>query len=180
MSPIYLASFLLGLVLTVLAMIYGVQRGEVPSFPTPPEIERPTARLNWPAFAAFGTIFGAIGYPLTRSTSLGRTPILLIAAIAGALAAVGALALVAKWAIPSAMKDEVDVRFTYMGHIARVTQPISDAAGEIRFIVDGVAHALHARTLDGAPVSSDTDVVIERVEHGTAWVEPWVTVEKRI
>jgi hypothetical protein len=180
MSPLFLSAFLLGLLLTVLAMIRGVQRGEVPSFPTPPEIERPTARLNWPAFAAFATVFGAVGYPLTRSTSLGRTPVLVIAAAAGALAAASALALIAKWAIPSAMKDEVDERFVYMGHIARVTHPISDAAGEIEFVVDGVAHALHARTLDGTPVTSDTDVVIERVEHGTAWVEPWVTVEKRI
>jgi membrane protein implicated in regulation of membrane protease activity len=180
MSPLFLTTFLLGLVLTVLAMIHGVQRGEVPSFPTPSEIERPTARLNWPAFAAFGTAFGAVGYPLTRSTSLHHTPLLLIAGAAGTLAALGALTLVARWAIPSAMKDEVDERFIYMGHIARVTKPISDAAGEIRFVVDGVPHALHARTLDGTAVTSDTDVVIERVEDGTAYVEPWATVEKRI
>ena len=64
--------------------------------------------------------------------------------------------------------------------IARVTQPITSSAGEIQFVADGVAHALHARTLDGTPVTSDTDVVIERIEDGTAWVEPWATVEKRI
>ena len=180
MSVLYLACFLIGLLLTVLAMIHGVQRGEVPSFPMPPEIERPRARLNWPLAAAFATVFGAVGYPLTRSTALGTTPIFSIAGSAGALAALGALLLIARWAIPSAMKDDVDERFIYMGHIARVTEPISNEAGEIQFTVDGTTHAYHARTLDGSPVTAETEVVIERVEAGTAYVEPWVTVEKRI
>lgn len=180
MSALFLSAFLVGLVLTVLAMIHGVQRGAVPSFPTPPEIERPTARLNWPIFAAFATVFGAVGYSLTRYSTTGHTTAAVVAAVAGAAAAVGAVLLVAKWAIPSAMRDQVDERFIYMGHIARVTYPISAAAGEIEFTVDGTTHALHARTLDGSPVTSDTDVVIERVEAGTAWVEPWGTVEKRI
>jgi membrane protein implicated in regulation of membrane protease activity len=146
----------------------------------PPEIERPTARLNWPMLAAFATIFGIVGYPLARYSTLESTPTLVIAAAAGALAALGALLLVARWAIPSAMKDEVDERFIYMGHIARVTRPITDDAGAIEYTVDGTTHTLDARTLDGSPVPADTEVVIERVEHGTAWVESWVTVEKRI
>ena len=180
MSVLFLSAFLLGLVLTVLAMIHGVQRGAVPSFPTPPEIERPTARLNWPILAAFATVSGAVGYSLTRYSSTSHTTAAVVASIAGVAAAVGAVLLVAKWAIPSAMRDQVDERFVYMGHIARVTLPISATTGEIEFTVDGTTHVLHARTLDGCPVTSDTDVVIERVETDTAWVEPWVTVEKRL
>jgi membrane protein implicated in regulation of membrane protease activity len=180
MSVLFLIFFLLGLLLTVLAMIHGVQRGEVPSFPTPPGIERPAARLNWPVVAAFSTAFGAVGYPLTRASMLAPTARVVIAAAAGILAAVSALLLIAKWAVPGALHDEVDARFVYMGHIARVTQPISDAAGEIEFTVDGAVHTLHARTLDGSPAGTDTDVVIERVEDGTAYVESWATVEKRL
>jgi membrane protein implicated in regulation of membrane protease activity len=180
MPALFLASFLLGLVLSVLAMIHGVQRGEIPSFPTPPEIERPRARLSWPIVAAFLTVFGVVGYPMSRYSSLAPTPILLVSVAAGALAAFGAVLLVAKWAIPSAMRDEVDERYVYMGHIARVTRPITSTDGAIEYTVDGTTHALDARSIDGSTVPPETEVVIERVESGTAYVEPWVTVEKRI
>ena len=62
MSVLFLSAFLLGLLLTVLAMILGVQRGAVPSFPTPPEIERPTG-THRPHTLADGQLTVAFGIP---------------------------------------------------------------------------------------------------------------------
>ena len=182
MSVLFIASLIAGLVLGVFAMLHGVERrppGATELVDPPPPSEL-SARLNIPAIVGFLVVFGAIGYPLHR-TALGPLARLAIALVAGGLGALGAVALVARWAVPSARRDAVDERYLLQGHFARVTSAVRpDAPGSVQYEVEGRVLSARAMSLDGAPLDVGTDVVIERIEHGVAHVEAWTLVEKRI
>jgi hypothetical protein len=168
MAPLFLVSFIGGLLLAVFAMLNGVER-------------RSGFSLNRPAIAAFATVFGAVGYPLLRAGSLRIVPVLAIAAASGLAGAAIAIVLVAAWAIPSARAEVIDERFLLQGSVARVLS-VTDggATGMIAYEVDGVKCTAPARTVDGTRLEPGEDVVIERLEEGTATVEPWATVEARL
>ena len=183
MTALFLLSFIVGLLLGVYAMLHGVERrtpgaSELVAPPSPREL---SARLNVPAITGFLVVFGAVGYPVMRRTTLGPGAVLLIAAASGALGAVAAVLLVAKWAVPSAREDVVDERYLLQGHFARVTAPVSaERQGEVAYEIEGRHFTARAASLDGSPLAAGTDVVIERIENGVVWVEAWAHVEKRI
>jgi hypothetical protein len=192
MSVLFLLCLFAGLGLAVGSMFFGVERRR-PAPPMPPSVvalvdavteaagQQISARYQLPVLAAFTWFFGAVGYVLTRYTELGVLLRLLIASGAGAAATVGVVLLIAKWAIPRARQEVVDVRYLLQGHIARVRRAIGATdPGEIEYEVDGVRFRLPARSVDDSLVESNTEVVIERIEDGRAYVEPWVHVEKRL
>jgi hypothetical protein len=170
----FVASFLLGLLLAVFAMLNGVERPPV----------RPGRRrfaVNLPTVAAFAAVFGAVGYPLAVYTSLSLAAILAIAAAAGVAGAIAGLSLVAGWAIPAAKAEVVDERYILQGCIAKVTEVAPDGtSGMISFESNGVRQVSRAAGLDGARLGVGTEVAIERVENGVAYVEPWSQVEARL
>ncbi|MFL5578049.1 MAG: hypothetical protein ACJ79S_19005 [Gemmatimonadaceae bacterium] len=193
MPPLFLGSFLVGLLLAVFAMLHGVERRPEPAAaasgrpdggdgPTSGESERrPAARLNLPLLAGFATVFGATGYLLHRYSTLATLPSVGVAALVGAVGAFGAVTLIARWALGGAPLDTEDPRYVLQGHLARVTAPIEGGrGGEIAFVVDDVRHVVRARSLDGAPVPLDVEVVIERIEDDVAYVERWAVVEERL
>ncbi len=198
MHYLFQGIFLLGLILAVAAMLFGVERRATRVVPVPGEPvtsargrvptrqgsapPAPRARWNLPLWAAFCTVFGAAGYLLTRYTTLGLAARVLIAMGVGAAAVFGAIALIAKWAIPSARRDPEDPRYVLQGHPARVARAIGDSSrpGEIAYEIDGTRYASQAISIDGQPVEAGAEVVIERVEDGVAYVEPWSAVEQRI
>lgn len=187
----FLGAFLLGLLLAVRYMIIGVEKASRSTPAGPPASaafrgpRESTAeyrtRVVLPAVAGFAAAFGALGYTLTRLTLLGAVPRLVLASTAGVLGAGAAVAVILRWAVPSAKREVVDERFTLMGHLARVTRAIEGAAaGEIEYEMDGRRHAVEALSLEGDAIAAGTEVVIERVEDGHAYVEPWLQVEKRL
>lgn len=187
----FLGAFVLGLILAVRYMIIGVEKASRSAPPGPPSVAafrgpgESTAeyrtRVALPAIAGFAIAFGLVGYALTRLTELGTGARLVLAAAAGAIGVGAAIALILSWAVPSARRDVVDERFTLMGHIARVTRAIGGTeAGEIEYEVDGVHYTVSAIGLEGERLDAGTEVVIERVENGRAYVEPWLQVEKRL
>jgi len=192
MHLLFLGAFLFGLLLAVFAMLHGVERrprsalsGAAAAAPSgTPAVEGnaavPAARLNLPLLAGFATVFGATGYLLTRYSTLSSLPRVGLAALVGALGALAAVALVAKWAVPGAAQDVEDPRYLLQGHLARVTFPIGEEGGEIVYEVDGIRHVARAASLDGGPVPADSEVVIERIEDGVAYVERWAVVEERL
>jgi hypothetical protein len=169
----FAALFLAGLVLGVIAMLIGVQRN------APPRTAR--SMFNLATIGAFVTVAGAVGYPLARYTALGTLAIASIAIVAG-LAGWGlAVAMIAGWAVPSAARDTEDERYTLQGFVGKVTQPIGNGSvGEITYQLEGAWHSSRARSLDGQPIESGTEVAIERVEDGIAWVERWSTIERQL
>jgi hypothetical protein len=67
------------------------------------------------------------------------------------------------------------------GLVARVTSAIAQAApGTVTYTIQGMRHDVAARSVDGGPIQAGAEVVIERIEKGTAFVERWEAVEGRI
>ena len=170
----FVAAFLVGLILAVFAMLNGVERPAVGA-------GRRRFAINVPTVAAFAGVFGAIGYPLAVYSSLGWIAILAIAIAAGIAGMIASLFLVAGWAIPAAKAEVVDERYLLQGCIAKVTEVAPDGTtGMIAFEDDGVKQVSRAAGLDGARLAVGTEVAIERVEGGVAYVEPWSQVESRL
>jgi membrane protein implicated in regulation of membrane protease activity len=192
MAQLFLASFLGGLLLGVFAMLAGVERPRRRMGPTVsgPFVSRETlvaassnlsARFHVPLVAAFATAFGATGYLLARYTALAGGAELAIASLAGAVAAAVAILFIAAWALPSARRDIPDERYLFQGLIAHVTDTIhGETGGCIAIEVNGTLHAVRALSLNGDPIEVGAEVVIERIEGDTAFVERWSHVEQRL
>jgi hypothetical protein len=192
-SHFFLAALLLGLILGVVAMLVGVERrprrrSGYPSIDSRLSRENVisasteiSARFHLPIVAPFATAFGAVGYLLTRYSSLGTSGRIIIPVVAGALSATGVVIMIARWAVPSARRDVPDERYLWQGLPAQVISPIEAAhPGQIALEVDGTRHAVLAVSLTGEPIDQGSDVIIERVEDGTAFVEAWAVVERRL
>ena len=193
LQVLFLALFLAGLLSIVMFMLFGVERqgrvsvaalesGDPESWRRVLGATRDVrARIGLPGLAAFATLFGMVGYVLSRYTTLPLAARLLLATLAGGAALAIAIVLVAKWAVPSARNDEIDERFLLQGHFGTVVAPVTaEGVGEISYELGGARFRLPARSLDGSPIDLDDEIVIERVEDGVAWVESWTHVEKRI
>ena len=181
-THLFLGLFLAGLVLGVGAMLFGVARERAPSHDGAPTIG---ARLTVPNIAAFAAASGALGYLLHRYSTLGNAAVFVLAAAAGVLGVIGASLLVARWALPAVAGEVVDERYVLQGHPAQVTRVLAGATGapaayEISYEEGGVTHLLRAHSLDDIGLTPGSEVVIERIEDGTAWVESWSVVERRL
>ena len=188
MSVVFLACFVLGLVLGVYVMLHGVER-EPRGQDTPPHEARgahdpatePSVLFNAQNAAAFSAAFGAGGYLLARFSSLGTPLVVALAVLMGAAGVALSAGVLAGWVLPSARRETVDERYLLQGHPARVTASIpADGVGEIEYEADGRRYVVRARSWDGAALSAGTDVAIERVEGGVAYVEQWAAVETRL
>lgn len=176
MTPIYLASFIIGLLLAVRVMIFGVERPREDS----PTGER-SFRLSPATVSMFLVVFGAAGYLLTRWGTLGTAKAVVVAALFGGAAAAVAARMVSKWWVTTPESDVEDERYILQGHVARVTKAIrADVDGEVAYDVGSQRHVLRARSFDSGALAVGTDVVIERIEGDVAYVEAWMEVEKRL
>lgn len=187
MLPISLLFLLSGLILGVFAMLYGTERRVHPII-APHErrsehnpASEPSPLFNLASIAAFTFGFGLTAYLITRHTSLPMTAQVVIAAVAGGLAMTLQSVLIARWAIPSARAEQVDGRYLLQGTIGRTTSAIpADGVGEMMYVLDNESYTLPARSMDASAVSDNTEVVIDRVEGGVAYVELWTRVESRL
>lgn len=189
MSAFFLVVLLAGLLLGVFAMLFGTEH--VPrniTLPAPHERTsehvidaEPSALFNRASMAALASVCGVTGYLLTRFSDWSVGVRLVVAALAGA----GAMALqsliIARWAIPSARAEHIDERYLLQGTIGRVTRAIPPGGdGEIQYTLDGVSYTLPARGVDAGELVADVEVVLDRIEVGVAYVEPWAQVEQRL
>lgn len=187
MSILFIIAFVVGLVLSVYVMLYGVERPPISSG-LPPHQEtgghdprtEPPALLNPQTIAACALIFGGAGY-LARHAGLGASAAFGIALVAGSAGAALSTAVLAKWALPSARRDVVDARYLMQGHPAVVTRAIpAGGVGEIVYEADGQQWTVAAREWEDASVGVGEEVAIDRVENGIAYVEQWAAVEARL
>jgi membrane protein implicated in regulation of membrane protease activity len=178
MIILFVAALSAGLLLGVYFMLYGVERGApVFSIPTQPR----KFRFSLPAAGAALSVFGGVGYVLT--TRLGVAPVsaVLVSSAVAAVGSVAALLAVRRWSREPSTELGDDPRFFLQGHPARVTSAAGeDGVAQIAYEVDGARHAIPARSTDASILLTGSDVVIEKIEDGVAWVEPWVQVEQRI
>jgi hypothetical protein len=179
LSGVFVAALILGLLLAVRAMLLGVERRRTPLGAEP--ASRPSIRFSTPVVSAFSTTFGAFGYVLTRPGRMSLAAGTIVALVIGALSGAFAVRLVRRAAAFVPEHDPDDPRYVLQGHVATVTAPIGPAGeGEIAYVVEGTRHTTRARGLDGSVADRGIEVVIERIENGIAYVEPWAEVEKRL
>jgi membrane protein implicated in regulation of membrane protease activity len=172
---VFLVAFIGGLLLAVFAMLHGVEHARAS------RTRAPSPFLNLPAFAAFAVCFGAVGYPIALQTTLPDWGVLLIAAGAGALAISAMITLLARWALRGVSDDSFSESEEIQGHFAVVTRDISTTApGEIRYQMHGRQITVPAKGLTAKHLVTGEEVVIDRIEDGTAVVEEWSVVEQRL
>lgn len=172
---VFLAVFIVGLLLAVFAMLNGVQRVRRDRSHTP------SAFFNLPAVAAFAIGFGAAGYPIASRTRLPVWAVLLIAIGAGALAISGMITLLARWAFRGISAASAVDEHEIQGQLAIVTRGIAvSAPGEISYEYLGREVRITARAMGMKALSVGSDVVIDRIENGVAFVEEWAVVEQRL
>jgi membrane protein implicated in regulation of membrane protease activity len=176
----YLASLLLGLFLGVTAMLHGVEKRRPGRSAASAAGRDLRARFNLPMIAAFAFVFGITGYLLHRYTSLGTFAHVSIAVAVGAAGAMASLTVIATWALPAARRETPDLRYVLQGHLAQVVAPIGGSDGAVEYVVEGQRRRDAARSLDGTALAAGTEVVIERIEDGVAYVEAWAAVEQRL
>lgn len=171
---LFFAAFLLaGLLVGVVAMLGGIDRKQ--------RHGAWVKYLNLPTAGAAAALFGIVGYPLAKYSSLSIPAMLAIAGASAAAAAALMVAIIAGWAVPSAALHVEDPRYALQGHPARVSQSITTThAGEIFFEHDGARRTVPALGLEGAAISVGTEVVIERIEDGVAHVELWSNIEREL
>jgi len=171
----FTAAFIAGLVLAVFAMLRGVEKR------TGDEIKRPLAGVNLPVFGMTLIAFGAVGYMLSRYSSLDLPVRLLIALASGATAYAGMTLLLAKWALQAPLEDPHELQELIQGHIAIVVQDIgATTSGRIEYTLNGHHHSVQAVSLAGQPIPAGTEVVIDQQKGDVAHVEPWASVEPRL
>jgi hypothetical protein len=165
----------LGLVAAVRVMLYGVERQRAPGDETPRSFSASPALV-----ATFCFVAGIVGYAAIRfGVSAGAT---WVAALGlGALATYAASQIIAAWWTVVPEHDVDDERYVLQGSLGRVVAAIgANVAGQISLESSGHTQVLPARGIDEQSMPVGTEVVIERIEDGVAFVEDWATVEKRL
>jgi hypothetical protein len=174
---LFLVAFIGGLVLAVFAMLHGVEYARRRRNRS----HAPSPFFNLPAVAAFAVGFGAVGYPLATRTRLPAWGIILIAVGGGALAISGMITLLARWALRGLPAPFSSDDHEIQGTFAVVTVGISAAApGEISYEFMGKRQLVPARSIGASLIPSGSEVVIDRIEEGVAFVEEWAVVEQRL
>jgi membrane protein implicated in regulation of membrane protease activity len=129
--------------------------------------------LNASTILAFLAWFGGTGYLLTTYSHVVSFLIVLLATFAGLAAGWMVFRFLLKLVGPSdePLRDE-DRRI--VGSLAKVSMTIREnGTGEIIFPLGGGRSCSGARCEDGLPIEKGAEVVIEKYEHGIAYVKRW-------
>ncbi len=186
MSLFFAAAFLLGVAAGVYFLARGVER-------LPKSVESLSVdqfgrlsragrlALGAPILAAFLMVFGLVGYVAGRVGLRGSGTLVLVATAAGSLASWLAVRSVTRWARYAATHDGPDERYELQGHVATVVRAADSARdAEVEYVLNGRRVVMPARGESTTPLAVGTEVVIERLEMGVAFVESWTQVEERI
>ncbi len=171
---LFLAAFIVGLILAVFAMLHGIE------YTRRDRSRAPSPYFNVPSIAAFAVAFGAVGYPLVHRTTMSALAIILIAVTSGLLATTGMIVLLARWALRGGPPESLDAE-DIQGQFAMVSVEITPAGqGEISYDYFGKTLRAPARALSAKSLPVGSEVVIDRIENGVAFVEEWTVVEQRL
>jgi membrane protein implicated in regulation of membrane protease activity len=171
----FVGLFFLGLIAAVRVMLYGVER-QRPLGDAGPR----TFSLSPAVIASFAFATGIVGYVLTR-LSVQPMATWVVALVAGVLVSIVAARAVSRWWAVVPEHDVNDERYTLQGSLGRVVAPIGERGlGRVSLASATEGRVMPARAVDEHSVPVGTEVVIERIEDGVAYVEQWAEVEKRL
>ena len=121
---------------------------------------------NLTAWAALGCVGGAVGY-LARRAGVGTGTSLLYAAPAGLVAAFAVGGLVSALSRGTRYVEPLPE-----GLVASVLARIGEqSTGEVMYLHNGARHSLPARSADGRPIETGTEVIVLDVQDGIARVQ---------
>ncbi|HEX7123635.1 MAG TPA: hypothetical protein VF178_14765 [Gemmatimonadaceae bacterium] len=189
MTPVeasFAFAFLLGIAGAVYVIIRGVERPrrrgsavQVDDFGR--EMGVGFVSLRAPTIAACLMAAGLVGYPLARFTTMPIVALVAVAAGAAVLAGPVAARLVRRWAYKAATQDATDPRYLLQGHIAMVVRDATEhEPAQVEYTANGRRVIAPAKGIDTDHLVPGTEVVIDRLEDGVVYVEPWGRVEQRI
>ena len=175
MIYVFVALVFIGVVSAVRVMLWGVERQRSAGD------ESPRSFSSLPALVATFSFFtGVVGYASMR---FGLQPVAtwLAALGIGAIATFGASRIIAAWWTVVPEHDVDDERYVLQGSLGRVVAAIgSQGPGKISLESSGHKDVMPAKAIDDQMMPVGTEVVIERIEDGVAYVEDWAAVEKRL
>ena len=175
MTYVFVGLVFIGLLAAVRVMLYGVERQRPAGDQAPRSFSAAPALI-----ATFCVVAGIAGYSAIR---MGLEPASTwIAALGlGIVAAFAASRIIAAWWTVVPEHDVDDERYVLQGSLGRVVAAVGrDTAGQISLESSGHQQVIPARSIDDQVMAVGTEVVIERIEDGVAYVEDWAAVEKRL
>ncbi len=165
----------------LLIAVYAMLHGSVHTTRKSGTLKPPPAGFNTPVIGAALMVFGATGYLVAKYSQLGTISTLITAIAGGAAGWISMTVLMAKWAFRGPLTDPHEELEELQGTIAVITRPITPGTlGEIAYTFQGAPAIASARSINGEPVPTGTEVVIDTITDGIASVELWSVVETRI
>ncbi len=127
--------------------------------------------LNVSSILAFITWFGGIGYLVRQGAGL-VAPLAIVIGIGGGLVAALAVSWFMVKVLRPAGKELDPADYETVGVIARVTSSIrAGGYGEIVYELGGTRQVGSARGVNDEPIARGTEVIVLRIERGTAIVD---------
>jgi hypothetical protein len=175
MTYVFVGLVCLGLIAAVRVMLYGVERQRAAGDQAPRSFSAAPALI-----ATFCFVAGIVGYVCLRF-GVSAAATWLASFGGGAVATYAASRIISAWWMVVPEHDVDDERYVLQGSLGRVVAAINaNAAGTISLESSGHKQVLPARGIDDQPMAVGTEVVIERIVDGVAYVEDWAAVEKRL
>ena len=182
-TDFYLVCFLIGLGLTVLALLAGSVHLHLPNLHIQHGIHVPHgggahgSELPWGNFgtiAGFLTWFGGTGYLLQHVYGVWFVAALGVAVLSGLGGASVIFWFVAKVLMSrEAALDPAD--YDMVGVLGHLSIPIRQGGtGELIYSQERVRRVTGARSEDGVAIPKGAEVLVTRYDKGIAYVRPWV------
>jgi membrane protein implicated in regulation of membrane protease activity len=134
------------------------------------------SQLSWfnaTTAMAFLAWFGGVGYILTTHSQLLALACLALATGSGLFAGFVVFRFMARL-MRDSQGEMNDWDYRLEGVVGTISMPIrAQGTGEMIFEQDGARRSVSARCDTGASIVKGVEVVIERYEHGIAYVRPW-------
>lgn len=189
MADFYLAVFVIGVALSVLAFVtglaghgvghldvghhFGLGHGAQTGHGHAHGGDGGMPVLNFGTITAFMTWAGGVGYLLTAYSGLVAAATVIVAVLFGLVGATVVFAFVSKILV----RDQVPMDpadYHLPGTLGRVTVGIPPGGtGEMVYTQGGGRKTAAARDADGQQIGRGTEVVVMRYERGIAYVRPW-------
>jgi hypothetical protein len=180
-SDFYLACFVVGFGLSVLALVAGSAHLHLPHLNVHHGIHVPHmgeghGELPWFNFgtiAAFLAWFGGTGYLLQHYYGVWFLVTLAVAIVSGIGAASVVFWFLAKVLMSrEAALDPAD--YDMVGVLGKLSIPIRrGGTGELIYSQEGTRRVTAARSEDDAAIAKGSEVMVTRYEKGIAYVRPW-------
>jgi membrane protein implicated in regulation of membrane protease activity len=129
--------------------------------------------VNFATIMAFLAWFGGTGYLLTSQFRWLAVPALVLATLAGSVAAAGVFWVMAR-VLWSPHENMQSADYEMVGVLGRIGHSIHEGGtGELIYSLGGTRHSCGARSADGRAIAKGTEVVVTAYDRGIAYVRCW-------